>query len=249
MKFVIYNVENCRTRENRVGKRSIRFNSVTGNMYLSTKLAKEMNITMNDRLEFGCDENNPKEWFLHKTTDKRGFPLQFNRGGTRLRNKYICKTILDIAKVKESATFLVSKDPVKTELGPFYRIILSCPILPKTKPKLKADNLCGLSDGRKPSGRIAGQPIPFIVRLLLFYLQAVSLLYAGFPNPVNQWKVCAVTSRQGKVREAVQNRRQPGSCRSMPELRPVETTRYSTARPVFMPLVSDFPPLFRIFPL
>lgn len=47
MKFVIYNVENCRTRENRVGKRSIRFNSVTGNMYLSTKLAKEMNITMN----------------------------------------------------------------------------------------------------------------------------------------------------------------------------------------------------------
>ena len=61
-------------------------------------------------------------------------------------------------------------------------------------------------------------------------------------QPVNQWKVCAVTSRQGKVREAVQNRRQPGSCRSMPELRPVETTRYSTARPVFMPLVSDFPP-------
>ena len=55
-------------------------------------------------------------------------------------------------------------------------------------------------------------------------------------------EVCAVTSRQGKGREAVPNRRQPGSCRSMPELRPVETTRYSTARPVFMPLVSDFPP-------
>ena len=53
-----------------------------------------------------------------------------------MRNKYICKTILDIAKVKDSATFLVSKDPVKTELGPFYRIILSCPILPKNKPKL-----------------------------------------------------------------------------------------------------------------
>ena len=48
----------------------------------------------------------------------------------------ILTTILDIAKVKESATFLVSKDPVKTELGSFYRIILSCPILPKNKPKL-----------------------------------------------------------------------------------------------------------------
>lgn len=49
-----------------------------------------MNITMNDRLEFAHDENNPKEWFLHKTADKQGFPLQFNRGGT---NKYICKTV------------------------------------------------------------------------------------------------------------------------------------------------------------
>ena len=52
-----------------------------------------------------------------------------------MRNKYICKTILDIVKVKESATFLVSKDPIKTEQGTFYRIILSCPILPKNKPK------------------------------------------------------------------------------------------------------------------
>ncbi len=96
-----------------------------------------MNITMNDRLEFAHDENNPKEWFLHKTADKQGFPLQLNRGGTRLRNKYICKTILDIAKVKERRNIcLVSKDPVKTELGSFYRIILSCPILPKNKPKL-----------------------------------------------------------------------------------------------------------------
>ncbi len=156
MKFVIYNVENCRTRENRVGKRSIRFNSVTGNMYLSTKLAKEMNITMNDRLEFGCDENNPKEWFLHKTTDKRGFPLQFNRGGTRLRNKYICKTILDIAKVKESATFLVSKDPVKTELGPFYRIILSCPILPKNKPNYKPITSVVCPMGESPPDGLRG---------------------------------------------------------------------------------------------
>lgn len=137
MKFVIYNIENCRVSANRVGKRSIRFNSVTGNMYLSTKLAKELNLTMNDRLEFAHDENNVKEWYLHKTADKQGFPLQFNRGGTRLRNKYICKTILDMVKIKESATFLVSKDPVKTEQGFFYKIILSCPILSKNKPAAK----------------------------------------------------------------------------------------------------------------
>lgn len=93
-----------------------------------------------------------------------------------------------------------------------------------------------------PFGQIAGQPIPFIARLSPFYLQAVFPVIRRLSQPRKQLEVCAVTSRQGKGREAVPNRRQPGSCRSMPELRPVETTRYSTARPVFMPLVSDFPP-------
>ena len=117
MKFVIYNVENCRTRENRVGKRSIRFNSVYRQHVSIHQIGKRNDITMNDRLEFGCDENNPKEWFLHKTTDKRGFPLQFNRGGTRLRNKYICKTILDIAKVKGECDILGIERPGKDRAG------------------------------------------------------------------------------------------------------------------------------------
>lgn len=117
-----------------------------------------MNITMNDRLEFAHDENNPKEWFLHKTADKQGFPLQFNRGGTRLRNKYICKTILDIAKVKESATFLVSKDPVKTELGSFYRIILSCPVpfSRRTSPNYKPVTSVVCPKGECLSDRLQG---------------------------------------------------------------------------------------------
>ena len=39
MKLVIYNTANSRTAEDRIGRRSIRFNSVNGNMYLSLHLS------------------------------------------------------------------------------------------------------------------------------------------------------------------------------------------------------------------
>ena len=110
----------------------------SGAMYLSSKWAKDLGISLNDRLEFANDESNPKDWYLHKTTEEQGFPLQVNKGGVRLRSKFICKTVLDMAKIKDNATFLVSKDPVETEQGTFYKIIVSCPILTKRKPKAKS---------------------------------------------------------------------------------------------------------------
>lgn len=138
MKLVIYNLENSYTSAERVGRRSIRMNYDGGAMYLSSKLAKDLGISLNDRLEFANDESNPKDWYLHKTTEEQGFPLQVNKGGVRLRSKFICKTVLDMAKIKDNATFLVSKDPVETEQGTFYKIIVSCPILTKRKPKAKS---------------------------------------------------------------------------------------------------------------
>ena len=74
MKLVIYNTANSRTAEDRIGRRSIRFNSVNGNMYLSLHLTKDLNVKPGDRLEFARDEDDPKAWFLRKTTDKQGFP-------------------------------------------------------------------------------------------------------------------------------------------------------------------------------
>lgn len=142
MKLVIYNTANSRTAEDRIGRRSIRFNSVNGNMYLSLHLTKDLNVKPGDRLEFARDEDDPKAWFLRKTTDKQGFPLQFNGGGIRLHNKFVCQTVLDTVKIKGSAVFFVSKDPVQTEQGVFYKILLSCPIYsnsaPKRKPATKA---------------------------------------------------------------------------------------------------------------
>lgn len=89
MKLVIYNTANSRTAEDRIGRRSIRFNSVNGNMYLSLHLTKDLNVKPGDRLEFARDEDDPKAWFLRKTTDKQGFPLQSNGGGIRLHNKFV----------------------------------------------------------------------------------------------------------------------------------------------------------------
>lgn len=142
MKLVIYNTANSRTAEDRIGRQSIRFNSVNGNMYLSLHLTKDLNVKPGDRLEFARDEDDPKAWFLRKTTDKQGFPLQSNGGGIRLHNKFVCQTVLDTVKIKGSAVFFVSKDPVQTEQGVFYKILLSCPIYsnsaPKRKPATKA---------------------------------------------------------------------------------------------------------------
>ena len=135
MKLVIYNRENCRVMsEERVGKKSIRFSRDTGSIYLSTKLTKDLNIKSGDRLELANDESNAKEWYLRKTTEEQGFPLQINKSGSRIISKFVCKTVLNTVKIKESATFLVSKEPVKTEQGTFYKIILSCPIFSKHKP-------------------------------------------------------------------------------------------------------------------
>lgn len=109
MKLVIYNTANSRTAEDRIGRRSIRFNSVNGNMYLSLHLTKDLNVKPGDRLEFARDEDDPKAWFLRKTTDKQGFPLQSNGGGIRLHNKFVCQTVLDTVKIKGSAVFCVER--------------------------------------------------------------------------------------------------------------------------------------------
>lgn len=70
---LIYNIENCRVSANRVGKRSIRFNSVTGNMYLSTKLAKELNITMNDLWNLPMTRITSKSGICIRRRTSRGF--------------------------------------------------------------------------------------------------------------------------------------------------------------------------------
>ena len=111
MKLVIYNLENSYTSAERVGRRSIRMNYDSGAMYLSSKLAKDLGISLNDRLEFANDESNPKDWYLHKTTEEQGFPLQVNKGGVRLRSKFICKTVLDWRKSKTMLLFWYRKTP------------------------------------------------------------------------------------------------------------------------------------------
>lgn len=107
-------------------------------MYLSQQLTKELNFAPDDRLEFARDADNPKEWFLRKTADRLGFALQPNRGGSRLHNRFVCKAVLDAVKIEGSAAFLVSKDPVQTEQGVFYKVLLSCPIYSNCTPKRKS---------------------------------------------------------------------------------------------------------------
>lgn len=137
MKLIIYNCENTRMKDPSKGRRSIRFNRVNGSIYISVALVKDLGITEADQIEFANDEENPKEWYLRKTSNKQGFPLQFNKGGTRMVSKFVSKAVLDSVKLKDSsATFLVSKEAVETENGSFYKILVTCPIVSGYKPKV-----------------------------------------------------------------------------------------------------------------
>ena len=76
-----------------------------------------------------------------------------------------------------------------------------------------------------PFGQIAGQPIPFIARLSPFLPSGCFPIIYRLSQPVNQWKVCAVTSRQGKVREA---RSKPAAARIVPFHAGASTCRNNT---------------------
>ena len=134
MKLVIYNTANSRTAEDRIGRRSIRFNSVNGNMYLSLHLTKDLNVKPGDRLEFARDEDDPKAWFLRKTTDKPGFPLPSNGGGIRLHNTVVCQTVLDTVKSRGARFFLCRKTPYRRNRAFFIRYSFPVPFT-RTAPR------------------------------------------------------------------------------------------------------------------
>ncbi len=112
---------------------------------------------MNDRLEFAHDENNPKEWFLHKTADKQGFPLQFNRGGTRLRNKYICKTYFGYSESQGERDILGIERPGKDRAGVILQNnTLLSPFSRRTSPNYKPVTSVVCPKGECLSDRLQG---------------------------------------------------------------------------------------------
>lgn len=137
MKLFIYNKENSVSSVSRSGERTIRVNRSNGVVYISKALSEALGLKENEKLLFANDEENPKDWYLCKTNDINGFSLKIDKSGVRFMNKYLSTKILDSAKVEDSATFFVSKEPLSNNEVLFYKIITK-PIL--TAPKRIAPN-------------------------------------------------------------------------------------------------------------
>lgn len=146
MKLVIYNKQNSQPVGQRNGERTLRFNRENGMIYISKSFAAELGIKDIDKVQFANDEENTKDWFICNTKDwficktdsEQGFSIKYDKGGIRFMNKFLSNKILDCAKVKDNASFLMEKEPITVDGTKYFKIMLSSPIIVKRSPSKKA---------------------------------------------------------------------------------------------------------------
>ena len=127
MKLVIYNKENSQPVGQRNGEMTLRFNRENGMIYISKSFAAELGIKDIDKVQFANDEENTKDWFICKTDSEQGFSIKYDKGGIRFMNKFLSNKILDCAKVKDNASFLMEKEPITVDGTKYFKIMLSSP--------------------------------------------------------------------------------------------------------------------------
>lgn len=115
LKFTNYETCNIQQRKqpaNRTTQRrkTLRFNRENGMIYISKAFASELGIKDIDKVQFANDEENTKDWFICKTDSEQGFSIKYDKGGIRFMNKFLSNKILDCAKVKDNASFLMEKE-------------------------------------------------------------------------------------------------------------------------------------------
>ena len=108
MKLVIYNKQNSQPVGQRNGERTLRFNRENGMIYISKSFAAELGIKDIDKVQFANDD------------------------------KFLSNKILDCAKVKDNASFLMEKELITVDGTKYCKIMLSSPIIGKRSPSKKA---------------------------------------------------------------------------------------------------------------
>lgn len=127
MKLTVYDKGNSHPAMTYKGKRVVTVNR-DGTIYLSKVLTLELGLKPGDRVCVANDEEKPKDWYLFRTDDERGFTIWNDARCGRFSNSYIAGMILDAAKVERCAGFMVDKEPVESGGNKCYRIILANPI-------------------------------------------------------------------------------------------------------------------------
>ena len=127
MALIFLNNDNS-PQPKRTGDRTIRFNSKTGNIVFSKAAVSEYDLKEGDRVLFAYDDKDTKKWYFLKTTNENGFEVKLKNGSMSLKNTPVSKKILQVAKVTESAAFMVSKEIQEIGGNKLYEIITSSPL-------------------------------------------------------------------------------------------------------------------------
>lgn len=126
MKLKIYNSENSKNTHS--GKATIRIARKSGLFSLSKTAGEKMGLVRNDRVIIVEDEENPGNFYLHKTSDPSGFALRFKTENSGL--SWNCSKLANIilaSKLIKSVSYTVG-NAQEIDGMPYHLIITAKPL-------------------------------------------------------------------------------------------------------------------------
>lgn len=129
MKLKTFNHETLKTV--RGGKATIRFTR-QGGITISGKAAEKLNLSDGSKIEFCQSQEDPRDWYIHKTTSESGFEIRKSKAGICLMfnsSKLTAKFFESIETLHKSVGFIVSGMPEVINGENYYYILTGNPII------------------------------------------------------------------------------------------------------------------------
>ena len=123
MKFKIYNAENSKSAT--VGGNStIRVQRNSGLISFSKKASENIGITQGDRIVVVQDEENPENFYIHKTADPKGFLIRFKTAD--LGASFNCSTLVNLILLNKKFNYVSYTIGAAHEIdGMVYHLIVT----------------------------------------------------------------------------------------------------------------------------
>ena len=122
MKFKIYNSENSKSAT--AGNSTIRIQRKSGLISFSKKASENIGITKDDRIIIVQDEENPENFYIHKTADPKGFLIRFKTDD--LGASFNCSTLVNLILLNKKFNYVSYTIGTAQEIdGMVYHLIVT----------------------------------------------------------------------------------------------------------------------------
>lgn len=128
MKLKAFNQENIPVI--RTGKPTIRFFATAGLISISKAAALLMNLKEGSLIELCQNEDEPTDWYIHKTEEQSGFTLRGKTSSFCLtfNSTPLVVKVLSTLNIEKGASFLISKKPVIIDSEEYWYMITGNPM-------------------------------------------------------------------------------------------------------------------------